>query len=227
VKTSALRRVSSAPVIAFLAGAVDEVCGQSHDRSVDRVDLRLAGETEIGIGCNGASPGPVLRFEEGDDAVDGQSRRADPGSPSVDGALPGRRRRRSGVRGPGVRRRELPRGNPGPRRGPDDSAATKRQVPSNRGSASEPSATQSCIASGTRIGIPPRPASSGETGQSPAGSAVSRSKAPVGVEWSPRRESSSARRSRRPRGTASWAGSPRSRCPCPSGAGRADPSGSG
>ena len=41
----------------------------TYDISVDRVTIDTGGFTREGVGYNGASPGPVLRFKQGEDVV--------------------------------------------------------------------------------------------------------------------------------------------------------------
>lgn len=51
-----------------LAGAVSAAAGE-YDLTVDHVTVDTGGFTRPGIGYNGATPGPVLRFEEGEEVT--------------------------------------------------------------------------------------------------------------------------------------------------------------
>jgi L-ascorbate oxidase len=56
-------------VAAALASATVVAQAQAFRLTVDRVKITLDGQARSGVGFNGRSPGPVLRFKEGDDVV--------------------------------------------------------------------------------------------------------------------------------------------------------------
>ncbi len=58
-----------AATLALTAVSMQQSQAVEYDLTVDRVAIDIDGETTYGIGYNGASPGPVLRFREGEDAV--------------------------------------------------------------------------------------------------------------------------------------------------------------
>lgn len=55
-------------VLALAAGALPATAGE-YSLTVDRVQIDTGDFTRPGIGYNGASPGPILRFKEGEDVV--------------------------------------------------------------------------------------------------------------------------------------------------------------
>ncbi|WP_417452279.1 copper resistance system multicopper oxidase [Kiloniella sp.] len=57
-------------VISFMAATyMTEAEAASYDLTVDKVEIETAEFTKTGIGYNGSSPGPILRFTEGEDVT--------------------------------------------------------------------------------------------------------------------------------------------------------------
>ncbi|MDA0997710.1 MAG: multicopper oxidase domain-containing protein, partial [Proteobacteria bacterium] len=59
----------AAAIILTVAAIIRPVAAGEYKLSVDRVTVDGGSFTRTGIGYNGASPGPVLRFKEGEDVT--------------------------------------------------------------------------------------------------------------------------------------------------------------
>lgn len=68
-----MRRIASIAVLAAFGCAaftgMGQVKAETYELSVDRVTIDTGDFTRAGIGYNGSSPGPILRFKEGEDVV--------------------------------------------------------------------------------------------------------------------------------------------------------------
>jgi FtsP/CotA-like multicopper oxidase with cupredoxin domain len=65
-----LSRVMCAGLFAAVfTTAATNALAKTYEISVEEVNIELDGVTKVGIGYNGGSPGPVLRFKEGEDVV--------------------------------------------------------------------------------------------------------------------------------------------------------------
>ena len=60
--------LASASVLLAFAGTAPALAG-TYDITVDKVSIDTGNSTKTGIGYNGASPGPTLRFTEGEDVT--------------------------------------------------------------------------------------------------------------------------------------------------------------